>query len=168
MATGVVCFAHGMESGPWGTKITHLAALAAGRGWQSVSPDFSFTKNPQERMRFLLDAPPEHGAAPLVLVGSSMGAYVAAHACTRLKPAALFLMAPAFYFPGWDEEPQDLPARTLVVHGWQDEVVPVDVALKFAQTHQVELHLLNSEHTLADQLPMLGLLFEDLLRRVEE
>ncbi len=167
MATGVVCFAHGMESGPWGTKITHLAALATQRGWQSVSPDFSFTKNPQERVQFLLKNPPEHGPQPLVLVGSSMGAYVAAHACARLKPAALFLMAPAFYFPGWDEEPQDLPAHAMVVHGWQDDVVPVDVALKFAQAHQTELHLLNSGHALTDQLPMLGLLFEDLLRRVQ-
>ncbi len=167
MATGLVCFAHGMESGPWGTKITHLAALATQRGWQAVSPDFSFTKNPHERVHYLLNQPPEHGPAPLVLVGSSMGGYVAAHACAQLKPAALFLMAPAFYFPGWDEEPQELPQHTVVVHGWQDEVVPVDVALKFAQAHEVELHLLHSGHTLTDQLPILGLLFEDLLRRVE-
>lgn len=167
MALGMVCFAHGMESGPWGTKITHLAALATQRGWKSVSPDFSFTKNPQERVRFLLGEPPDAGAAPLILVGSSMGAYVAAHVCARLKPAALFLMAPAFYFPGWDEEPQELPARTVVVHGWQDDVVPVDVALRFAQAHRAELHLLNSGHSLTDQLPTLGLLFENLLQQVE-
>lgn len=167
MASGLVCFAHGMESGPWGTKITHLAALATKRGWQTISPDFSFTKNPQERVQFLLKNPPEANVKPLVLVGSSMGAYVAAHACAKLKPTALFLMAPAFYFPGWDEEPEGLPANTVVVHGWKDDVVPVDAALKFAQAHQAELHMLNSEHTLADQLPMLAVLFEDLLRRVE-
>ena len=49
-------------------------------------------------------------ATTLVLVGSSMGGYVAARACQRLRPQALFLMAPALYFPGWDEEPEHLPA----------------------------------------------------------
>lgn len=164
---GTVCFAHGMESGPWGTKITHLAALARARGWTALSPDYSFTKNPQERVRYLLANPPQE-PRPLVLIGSSMGAYVAAQACAVLKPAALFLMAPALYFPGWDEDPQDCPADTVVVHGWQDDVVSVDAALRFSRPRHARLHVLDSGHTLNDQLPMLGLLFEEQLKRVEQ
>ncbi|MGH8540495.1 MAG: alpha/beta hydrolase, partial [Stenotrophobium sp.] len=39
----LVCFAHGKESGPWGTKITHLAEVARGHGYEVMSPDYSHT-----------------------------------------------------------------------------------------------------------------------------
>jgi alpha/beta superfamily hydrolase len=163
-ADRLVCFAHGKESGPWGTKITHLAEVARARDFAVMSPDYSHTHDPKERVAHLLRLAP---AAPrLVLVGSSMGAYVAAMACAALKPQALFLMAPALYFPGWDEEPADCPALTVVVHGWRDDVVPVDRGVRFAQARHAALHLLDSGHTLNDQLPALTLLFDDLLKRV--
>lgn len=159
----LVCFAHGKESGPWGTKITHLAQVAERRGFEVMSPDYSHTHDPHERVAHLLGLAPK--ARRLVLVGSSMGAYVSAMACAALKPAALFLMAPALYFPGWDEEPQDVPALCAVVHGWNDDVVPVERALRFAQRHRASLHLLDSGHTLNDQLSALELIFDDLLQR---
>ena len=37
----LVVFAHGKESGPWGSKIKHLAALAGQRGAQVLSPDYA-------------------------------------------------------------------------------------------------------------------------------
>lgn len=160
----LVCFAHGKESGPWGTKITHLAEVARRRGFEPISPDYSRTHDPRERVRELLRLAPR--AQRLVLAGSSMGGYVSAQACAALKPQALFLIAPALYFPGWDEEPQDVPALCSVVHGWRDEVVPVDAAIRFARRHAAQLHLLDSGHTLNDRLPMLALLFDDLLARV--
>lgn len=160
----LVCFAHGKESGPWGTKITHLAEVARRRGYEAISPDYSRTQNPQERVQLLLDLRP--CAQRLVLAGSSMGGYVAAMACAQLAPQALFLMAPALYFPRWDQEPQGIPQLCSVVHGWDDDVVPAERALRFAQRHRAELHLLPSGHTLNERLDMLGLLFDDLLQRV--
>lgn len=159
----LVVFAHGKESGPWGTKITYLANVAKGRGYAVLSPDYSFTMDPHERVAHLLKLAPcaEH----LVLVGSSMGGYVSAMACKLLRPTALLLMAPALYFPGWDEEPDGIPALTSVVHGWGDDIVPVERGQRFAAKHRAELHLLNSGHTLNDQLPMLGLLLGELLDR---
>ena len=97
-----------------------------------------------------------------------MGGYVAAHACAALKPAALFLMAPALYFPGWDAEPDAIPERSCVVHGWNDDVVPVDRAQRFAERHRAELHLLQSGHTLNDQLPALSFLLDRMLEGVAE
>lgn len=161
VADKLVCFAHGKESGPWGTKITRLAEVAQACGFQVLSPDYSHTHDPKERVAQLLKLAPR--ARQLVLVGSSMGAYVSAMACAELKPQALFLMAPALYFPGWDEEPAGCPARTVVVHGWNDEIVPVERALRFARRNNAALHILNSGHTLNDQLPALALLFETLL-----
>jgi len=159
----LVCFAHGKESGPWGTKITHLAETAKRHGCAVLSPDYSHTPDPRARVAQLLEMAPR--ARRLVLVGSSMGGYVSAMACAALEPAALLLLAPALYFPGFDEEPAGIPALCDVVHGWHDDIVPVERAIRFARTHRAALHVLDSGHTLNDQLPALDLLFADLLRR---
>ncbi len=160
----LVVFAHGKESGPWGTKISHLAEVARARGYAIESPDYRHTMNPQERVQQLIAAAPR-ASKSLVLVGSSMGAYVSAMACEALAPVALFLMAPALYFEGWAEEPRGIPALTTVVHGLDDDIVPFERGLRFAQKNKAALHLLNSGHTLNDQLPMLSLLLDDLLVR---
>ncbi len=159
----LVVFAHGKESGPWGIKITFLADCARRRGFEVLSPDYSRSQDPRARVDQLLALAPK--AETLVLAGSSMGGYVSAMACAGLAPRALFLMAPALYFPGFDDEPQAVPALCSVVHGWHDDIVPVERAIRFARTHNAALHLLDSAHTLNDQLPALGLLFEDLLQR---
>lgn len=160
----LVCFAHGKESGPWGTKITRLAEVAKARGFEVMSPDYTVTMDPHERVNMLLQLAPR--ARSLVLVGSSMGAYVSAMACEQLKPAALLLMAPALYFPGWDEEPRGVPANCCVVHGRSDDIVPVERAERFAARNGSELHLLHSDHGLNDQLPMLSFLLDRMLERV--
>lgn len=163
----LLVFAHGKESGPWGTKIKHLAATARRRGFDVISPDYSHTHDPGARVRQLLDLAPA-ARRKLVLAGSSMGGYVSAQACAALKPQALFLMAPALYFPGWDEEPAGIPALSTVVHGWKDDIVPVERGIRFARHNASDLHLLDSGHTLNDQLEMLDLLLDRLLRRVLE
>jgi len=159
----LVCFAHGKESGPWGTKITRLAEVARARNFDVLSPDYSHTHDPKERVAHLLKLAP--AARTLILVGSSMGAYVSAMACAALKPRALFLMAPALYFPGWDEDPQGCPQDTVVVHGWRDDIVPVEVGIRFARARQAALHVLDSGHTLNDRLPALSELFDEQLAR---
>lgn len=164
VSENLVCFAHGKESGPWGTKITHLATVARERGFEVISPDYSHTHDPRARVEQLIALAPQ--ARRLVLAGSSMGGYVSAHACAALRPAALFLMAPALYFPGWDAEPQGIPALTSVVHGWRDDIVPVERGLRFAQTHRAALHVLDADHALNDQLPALARVFGDLLAMV--
>lgn len=163
MPDALVCFAHGKESGPWGTKITHLAQTAKRRGFEVLSPDYSHTHDARARVAQLVGLAPQAGT--LILVGSSMGGYVSAMACAALRPKALLLIAPALYFPGLDQEPAGIPALCSVVHGWHDELVPVERAIRFARTHSAALHVLNSGHTLNDQLPALDLLFDDLLRR---
>ncbi|MDY6941860.1 MAG: alpha/beta hydrolase [Pseudomonadota bacterium] len=161
----LVYFAHGKESGPWGTKITRLAAVARRSGYRVASPDYSHTHDPKTRVAQLLDIHPKTNGA-LVLVGSSMGGYVSAAASHRLKPDGLFLMAPALYFQGF-ELPAPASARLMaVVHGWQDEIVPVDAGIRFAREHSASLHVLKSGHTLTDQLPILEYLFADFLAQV--
>ncbi|MEW6167117.1 MAG: YqiA/YcfP family alpha/beta fold hydrolase [Pseudomonadota bacterium] len=166
VSENLVCFAHGKESGPWGLKITRLADVARRCGFDVISPDYSHTQDPQVRIAQLRGLEP--CARRLVLVGSSMGGYVSAMACAQLKPRALFLMAPALYFPfpGWDAEPEGIPPLCSVVHGWHDDIVPVERSLRFAQKHRAELHLLDAEHTLNARVDTIARLFEDFLQRV--
>ncbi|MES0874210.1 alpha/beta hydrolase [Sinimarinibacterium thermocellulolyticum] len=163
-AADLVCFAHGKESGPWGLKITRLADVARQQGFEVMSPDYRQTQNPDERVAMLVALRPR--ARRLVLAGSSMGGYVSAMACAALRPQALFLMAPALYFPGWDAEPEGIPALCSTVHGLRDDIVPAERSLRFAKTHGAELHLIDAEHTLNARIDLIAALFADLLQRV--
>lgn len=163
---GVIYFAHGRESGPWGSKIRALAGLAVRRGYRVESPDYSDSADPDTRVERLLSL--SSGKKIDVLAGSSMGGYVSTVASSILKPKGLFLMAPAFYIPGYAvQEPQPVAGHTVVVHGWNDNVVPVQHSIRFAGTCKSQLHLLESDHRLNDQIEMLCVLFGDLLDRLE-
>ena len=65
----LVLFAHGKESGPWGSKIKHLAAIAERLGAQVLSPDYGDLPDPDARVARLRAMPlPAHDR--LVLVAS--------------------------------------------------------------------------------------------------
>lgn len=164
MTENLLVFAHGKESGPWGTKITRLAQTAQRCGFEVLSPDYSHTPDPRVRVAQLLALAPS--ARRLVLVGSSMGGYVSAMACAALRPHALFLMAPALYFAGWDEEPDGIPPLCTVVHGWGDDIVPLTQVQRFARRHRAAFHLVDADHALNSQLDLLDVLLEHQLRQV--
>ena len=149
---GVVVFSHGKESGPWGSKITAMAAMVGDLGWAVESVDYRGLDDPADRVRKLIEQA-EKLAPPLVLVGSSMGGHVSAAAAGRLKPRGLFLLAPAFYMRGYEEyTPRDVACATVLVHGWHDDIVPVENSIRWAREHQAALHLYNSDHRLEDQI----------------
>ncbi len=103
-------------------------------------------------------------AGDLVLVGSSMGGYVAVASASLLHARGVFLMAPALYMPGLPELRQgvlDCPAT--VVHGWRDDVVPFEHSVRFAQAYRAALHLLESDHNLHNQIRVIQYLFEYFL-----
>jgi len=162
----LVCFAHGLESGPWGRKITALATIAEGLGYAAQSPDYSDSRDPDERVQRLLAHEPRARGRP-VLVGSSMGGYVSAIASTSLRPDGLFLLAPAFYMPGYTAEPMVQAQHISIVHGWRDDVVPVDHSIRFAGTHRADLHVLDAGHSLNERLPTLESLFAGFLEDLE-
>ncbi|MHB8707655.1 MAG: alpha/beta fold hydrolase [Desulfuromonadales bacterium] len=161
--SATVCFCHGRESGPWGTKIRRLARVAEQSGCRVVSPDDRETQDPDERVRRLL-ALAASLPVPLVLVGSSMGGYVAAVAAGQLQPAGLFLLAPAIGLPGYAiAEPVPSTPHLTIVHGWSDEIVPVDNVLRYAAARRAELHLLPDGHLLHNELDRIERLFADFL-----
>lgn len=159
-----VVFAHGKESGPWGTKIQHLADIARSHGFSVDSPDYSTMMDAGERVAHLLDLEPK--GSPLVLVGSSMGGYVSAMACETLAPAALLLMAPALYMDGYPGDPTACPADIEVIHGWHDDIVPLESSLRFARARSAKLHIVDDGHRLADSIELVGRIFDRQLSRV--
>jgi len=145
-------FSHGKESGPWGSKITAMAAVVRDLGIAVQSVDYRGLDDPAARVQKLIaEAGTVQG--PLVLVGSSMGGHVAAAAAAHVQPVGLFVLAPAFYMAGFEAyTPQDVDCPTVIVHGWSDDVVPVDNSIRWAREHLAALHLLDSDHRLEDQI----------------
>jgi len=101
---------------------------------------------------------------PVVLVGSSLGGHVAAAAAARLDARALFLLAPAFYMPGYEEHTtRDVRCPAALIHGWGDVVVPPANSIRWASEQRAALHILDSDHRLQDRITEIGKIFRDFL-----
>lgn len=148
MSASTVVFSHGQESGPWGSKIKSMASMARERGWQAESVDYQGIADPTERVRKLIEFCSELGRPP-VLVGSSMGGHVATAAAAEVGAIGLFVLAPAYYMPGYESLTPPAPTIPIeIVHGWHDDIVPVANSLRFAEACSATLHLLNGDHRL--------------------
>ena len=166
MRTLRVVFSHGKDSGPAGSKIRAMSVRVRDLGHRSASIDYRGMDDPGARVeklvRYCHDA-----EEPLVLVGSSMGGHVAATAAERVSAAGLFVLAPAFYIAGYEEltpPPPDLPVT--IVHGWQDDVVPVDNSIRYARQCAAALHVLDDGHRLTASIDTINLLLEHFLERI--
>jgi len=161
-----VIFNHGKESGPNGTKIRVLSGIAEKHGFTVESVDYTDIMDQEQRVHRLCERVAAFEGTPQLLVGSSMGAYVALVAAEVIKPQALFLMAPAVYIPGWQHQEYAAAVPCVsVVHGWADEVIPVDHAIRYAQQSRCDLHLLDSDHRLGNSLDVVADIFESFLRK---
>ncbi len=166
--SSTVVFSHGKESGPWGRKITAMAALVRDLGCAVESVDYRGLDDPRERVEKLIAAV-ARTAQPIVLVGSSMGGHVSAAAASRLQPRGLFLLAPAFYMPGFEAyTPQAVSCPTTIVHGWHDTIVPVENSIRWAREHEATLHVLNSDHRLEDRIEAICTLLRAFLAELDE
>ena len=148
-----VCFSHGKESGPWGTKIAAMADLARDRGLDVESIDYRGMDDPAARVAKLVAHCAPLGR-PLVLVGSSMGGHVAAAASAQLPDVrGLFLIAPAFFIPGYEAlTPEPRAGQITIVHGWRDDVVPAANSIRFAAQYRAGLHLIDGDHRLTEHI----------------
>jgi len=143
-----VIFSHGQESGPWGSKIRAMAEQAKALGCEADSIDYQGIADPTERVQKLI-AEAADIEDRLILVGSSMGGHVATAAAGRLGAAGLFVLAPAYFMEGYEEltpEPPTMPV--CIVHGWHDDIVPVENSIRFAKQCAASLHLIDGDHRL--------------------
>ena len=163
-----IYFSHGKESGPWGSKISHLAELAKGSGFAVNSIDYRDLDDPDLRAERLIDAlRSEPDLAKVVLAGSSMGGYVSTVASLSVPVRGLFLLAPALYMPGYQHQEYPTPCRPItVIHGWRDDVIPFEHSVRFCVEHRADLHLIDGDHRLNDNLNVVGAHFRAFLENL--
>lgn len=166
----LVIFSHGKESGPWGSKIVHLANVAKKHQAQVISVDYSGMHDPNDRVNKLLSVPELNNnvAQQVVLVGSSMGSYVACVASQTIQPLGMFLLAPAFGIKSYPSQfPEPGCPNVEIVMGWQDEIIPVQNIVEFGVTYRPRLHFLDADHRLQTVITEIGVLFDGFLTRLQ-
>ena len=164
----LVVFSHGKESGPHGEKIQAMRAVAQELGFKTVSIDYTACQDAVER-KSLLRSYLSNQSGKIILVGSSMGGYVSAALANEFELSALFLLCPALSLEGYERV--DYTPRTdkiVLVHGWNDDVVPVESSIQFAREHNAMLHLLPDNHRLSGSISHLVIWLESLLKSLIE
>lgn len=146
-----VIFSHGQESGPWGTKICAMAELVKGLGCEADSIDYQGIADPTARVeKLVLEC--SDVSDDLILVGSSMGGHVATAAAETLGAIGLFVLAPAYYMEGYENLTPPPSVSTCIVHGWHDDIIPVENSIRFARQCSATLHLVNGGHRLTENI----------------
>jgi predicted esterase len=143
-----VVFSHGQESGPWGTKIRAMAELVQSMGCAAESIDYQGIADPTMRVEKCVRECAQIDDK-LILAGSSMGGHVATAAAEDVGAAGLFVLAPAYYMEGFaDLTPQPPQIPICIVHGWHDDIVPVENSIRFARACSATLHIVDGDHRL--------------------
>lgn len=169
---GHCILSHGFESGPDATKVTALADVAQRLGWTHERPDYSdldamhevseLGDVPKRLQRLLQLAGEAASRGPLVLAGSSLGAWISARASLEVPVRGLFLMAPPVSMgpaPGLDAA----RVPTSIIHGWHDELIPAAQVVEWAGARDARLLLVNDSHRLSDHVQASADAFEQLL-----
>lgn len=161
MSRGHCILSHGFESGPDATKVAALADVAQRLGWSHERPDYTDLDARREagelgdvparlqRLAALAFEATSRGA--LVLAGSSLGAYASARVSLQVPVRGLFLMAPPpsmRALPALDAA--DVP--TVIVHGWDDELIPADAVVAWARPRRARLLLVDDGHRLSSHV----------------
>lgn len=169
---GHCILSHGFESGPDATKVTALAAVAEAAGWTHERPDYTDLDARREvselgdvparlqRLRDLAQAAAARG--PLLLAGSSLGAWISGRVSLEVPVAALFLMAPPVRMaPAPPLEAAQVPVS--IVHGWHDELIPAADVVAWAAPRNARLLLVDDSHRLSAHVEASAQAFAALL-----
>jgi len=151
MVSKAVCFSHGQESGPWGTKIRAMADIARAEGWTVESLDYRGIDDARVRADKLVE-------------------YWATAAASRVGARGLFLLAPALFMPGYGEYmPDPLPdVPTMIVHGWHDDIVAHEGSIRYGREIGASVVLLDSDHRLTASIDIITRLFRDFLADLDD
>ncbi|MDN6320374.1 MAG: alpha/beta hydrolase [Marinobacter sp.] len=151
-----VFLSHGLESGPGSTKIQALKNVAETfDNVQAHAIDHKSSKDPEVRIAQMNDAMSASGAAPedIILAGSSMGGWVCAQTSANTPVSGCFLLAPALAMPDYPQSSPRIQAQHVqIIHGWDDEVVPVVPVIELAQGQSLPVLVLPDGHRLENSL----------------
>lgn len=154
---GHAILSHGLESSPDATKAVALAKVAVALGWSSERPDYRPYDNDRNHGRLgnvearlqHLEKIAQQDKRPLVLAGSSMGAFISARASLTVPVAGLFLMAPPTQLQGFDTGLEAADVPTQIIHGWDDELILAADVARWASARRAHTVFVNDSHRLA-------------------
>ncbi len=169
---GHCILSHGFESRPDATKVTALAEAADALGWTHERPDYTdldaqrevseLGNVPARLERLLAIAQDAARRGPVVLAGSSLGAYISGLVSLQVPVAGLFLMAPPIRM-GTAHPLDAASVPTSIIHGWRDELIPADEVIMWAQVRRDRLLLVDDSHRLTEHVESSKLAFAALL-----
>ncbi|MET0329592.1 MAG: hypothetical protein ABW163_12615 [Luteimonas sp.] len=174
-ARGHCILSHGFESGPDATKVVALSDAAERLGWTHERPDYTDLDAKREvsplgdvaarierLQRLAMDAA---SRGPLVLAGSSLGAWIAGHVSLQVPVAGLFLMAPPVRLDAAHPlQAAEVPLS--VVHGWDDELIPAADVVGWTCARRGRLLLVDDTHRLSAHVDASADAFAALLRSI--
>ncbi len=169
LGAAVIAHPHPLFGGALSNKVVQTLARAfVQAGWTAVRFNFRGVGRSEgvhdegrgERDDLLAVIEAQAAAGPLCLAGFSFGAFVTSHAVARLAPvrdiqrivlvgtaASRFEIAPL---------PGELHERTLVLHGEQDDTVPLGAVLDWARPQNLPVLVVpGGGHFFHGQLPLL-------------
>ncbi|AXK72366.1 hypothetical protein DWG18_08825 [Lysobacter sp. TY2-98] len=169
---GHCILSHGFESGPDATKVTALADVAERLGFSHERPDYTDLDAMRdvsplgdvaarlERLRERVRAAAARG--PVVLAGSSLGAWISGRVSLEFDVSALFLMAPPVALDA-AHPLQAANVPTSIVHGWGDELIPADDVVGWAKARCATLLMVDDAHRLSNHVELSARAFSALL-----
>ena len=119
------------------------------------------------RLQRLLQIAREAAArGPLILAGSSLGAWISAKVSLEVPVRGLFLMAPPISMgPAPELDAARVPMS--IIHGWHDELIPAQQVVDWAAPRAARLLLVNDSHRLSDHVQASAEAFCQLLARLQ-
>lgn len=151
-----IFLSHGLESGPGSTKIQAMKTEAESfPAIRAHAIDHRGTREPAVRLQQMRDAMTNAGAVPerTILAGSSMGGWVCAQISSQTPVLGCFILAPALAMARYPQSSPVIRARHCqIIHGWDDEVVPVAPVLDLARAQGLPILVLPDGHRLENSV----------------
>jgi len=169
-----VVYCHGKGGHPWnGKKITLLKRVILANGMNLVSIPYEECDTVADMVDQTVAICLDKAMVPdkLILIGSSRGGFIAASASHILAQRSnqvdgVFLLAPAIfddntYYPTAFVPP--VAERVSVLHGYDDEVVPVAAVWRFCMQNGAQAHFVKDGHRLANSGVLMTALIDEFL-----
>ena len=143
----LIAHPHPLHGGSLDNKVTAtIAKTLASNGHVCVRPNFRGVGNSageyahgdgeaEDMLAVWQFVSAKFSSAPLLLAGFSFGAYVQAKVAPQLPTQRMILVAPAINLFSFDT----LAAPAVVIHGEQDELVPLSAVKTWTHAHAIPL-----------------------------
>lgn len=169
LGVAVIAHPHPLHAGTMSNKVVQTLARAfIQAGWVAVRFNFRgvgqsegvYDEGRGELEDLLAVIASQAPEGPLCLAGFSFGAFVTSHAAARVQTARdlrrLVLVGTAASRFDVAHVPKELHARTLVIHGEQDDTVPLADVLDWARPQVLPVMVVpGGGHFFHGQLPLL-------------